>query len=119
MGRQGRDAHRCPRPDPRPGCLRGTFPADLTIKRVDEQLCGLRLVRSDPPKVFQRLRERRVLVEHTRPVVALPPTLVRLDRTKEPGHPASVSTRDETSQCRRSPAPPLTEIGEAADVGDF
>jgi hypothetical protein len=60
-------------------------------------LRGFLLVRSDRPKVFQRLGQRRVLVEHTRAVVALPPTLSRFDRTEEPRHQARVGTRDETN----------------------
>jgi hypothetical protein len=77
--------------------LRGAFPTDLTIDCVDKQLRGFLLVRSDRPKVFQRLGQRRVLVEHTRAVVALPPTLSRFDRTEEPRHQARVGTRDETN----------------------
>jgi hypothetical protein len=42
-------------PNPKLRALRGTFPADLTVKRVDKHLRGFRLVRSDRPKVLQRL----------------------------------------------------------------
>jgi hypothetical protein len=54
------------RPRAQPLALRGAFPADLTIKCVDKHLRGFRLVRSDRPKVLQRLGQRRVLVEHAR-----------------------------------------------------
>jgi hypothetical protein len=82
--------------------LRGPFPADLTIERVGKQLCGFLLVRSDHPKVIQSLGKGRVLVEHARAVMALPPTLVRLDRSEEPRHQAIVGTQGHATKCRRS-----------------
>jgi hypothetical protein len=84
----------------------GPFPADPTIQRVDEHLRGFLLVRNDRPEVLQRIGKREVLIEHSCAVMALPPTLSRLDRPEEPRHQASVSTRDEVNQCRRSPGDP-------------
>jgi hypothetical protein len=62
--------------------LRGAFPTDLTVKRVDKHLCDIRLVRSGRRQ--QRLSQRRVFIEHTRAVMALPPALIRLNRPEEP-----------------------------------
>jgi hypothetical protein len=100
MGRQG--LSRLSSPLAHDGWLRGSFPADLAINRVDKQLRDLLLVRSDRPKVRQRLSQRRVFIEHTRAVMALPTALVRFHRTEEPRHPASVRTRSEATKCRRS-----------------
>jgi hypothetical protein len=103
MGRQGLSAQWGARSgESRPWALRGTLPADLTIKRVDKQMRRSLLVRSDCPKVLQGIGEREVFVKHTRAVMALPPTLIGLYRPVEPRHPASVPTPGGATKCRRS-----------------
>jgi hypothetical protein len=91
------------------GGASGTFPADPTIKRVDEHLRGFLLVRSYRPEVFQGIGKRGVLIEHSCAVVVTQTASLAVV-SHEGGLPLWAKT-----PCRRA-RPRLTKKPHAAEA---